>query len=74
MKTILTIALAAALSALALGEGAQAQGRIYKWCLEQSCGFSGSCQTLCRFDSYQQCRMSWSPGDRCIQNFYKQRP
>jgi hypothetical protein len=74
----LAIVLAFGLLAAALmpaGAGAQqTRGKIYAWCLEQACGLGGSCQTLCRFENYQQCRASWTPGDRCIQNFYKQRP
>jgi hypothetical protein len=73
MKWISAIALAAAISAALLPGSAEAQGRVYKWCLETACGLGGSCQTLCRFESYQQCRASWTPGDRCVQNFYNQR-
>lgn len=73
MKRISAFLLAAAVLVSLMPAGAEAQGRIYKWCLEQACGRGGSCQTLCRFDSYRQCMASWSPGDRCIQNFYGQR-
>lgn len=71
------LGIAAAMFAAAfLSQGASAQQvRIYPWCLEESCGGRSGCQTLCRFDSYQQCMKSKTSGaDRCVQNYYKQRP
>lgn len=75
MKRLAIILVSGLLAMALLPADAHAQrARIYTWCLETACGRGGSCQTLCRFDSYQQCRASWMPGDRCTQNFYKQRP
>jgi hypothetical protein len=77
-RTMIKLAIAFAFGLLVLmptGADAQQQRvRIYAWCLETACGLGGTCQTLCRFETYQQCRASWMPGDRCTQNFYKQRP
>ena len=75
MKILATLAIAAALSAALLPGGANAQGKIYKWCLEEGRSTNGGGQTLCRFDSYAQCMQSRNGGgDRCVQNFYNQRP
>ncbi len=79
MKLIVMIGLAASVSAAVLttttSADAQQKVRIYKWCLEEARGLMGSGQTLCRFDTLAQCRASINGGgDRCIQNFYNQRP
>lgn len=76
MKTLTITALSLGLFATALMPGsAEAQGRIYKWCLEQSRSSFGGEQTLCRFDTVAQCNASKnSLADRCVPNAYGQRP
>lgn len=74
MRMVLVLTLAMIVSAFAL-TGANAQGRIYKYCLEEARGFGGFGTTLCRFDTIAQCRASMnSPWDRCVPNVYKRAP
>lgn len=75
MRMFLALGLAAVFSMFALS-GAEAQKpRIYKYCLEQAQGFGGWGQTLCRFDTIQQCRASMNgPWDRCVPNSYGRGP
>ena len=74
MRMFLVLAFAAALSALA-APAANAQGRIYKYCLVEARGMGGWGSTLCRFDTIAQCNASKnSPWDRCVPNSYGQRP
>lgn len=79
MKTIAMIGLAATVSAAALipttSADAQQRVRIYKFCMEESRSFSGSNQTLCRFDTLAQCNASKnSLADRCVLNSGGLRP
>lgn len=76
MQRVLLTGMALALLAGAFTPtSAEAQGRIYKWCLEQSRSSFGGEQTLCRFDTVAQCNASKnSLADRCVPNSYGQRP